>query len=474
MGVDVWGRGSHGGGGFGSYKAISHIAPDSLGLSVALFGQAWTWESEQDKAGWTWDAWWNYERKLWLGSKSEPISVPEVPPRPGEPECVHGPFLPISSFFRGYPPPDPAHLAFHSSFCPGVGRAWFVEGVKVMQSDKGWTDIDKQCSLGDMAWPNPSLAREEGDMIDELPDATSVLCMDDAWNGGSSLRLSIFSKGFHDEEAVFRCFWLPVQSLSINSKRSYEASIIYKLEATVKADIDLGFSVKPVSALDDPCINITDIISPISLPNGWTRLSIQFSLDIIEENDECGINATVAIGLVIGIALEIPTQSFSCSILVGQLNVFACPPPKATTYQRSIIWADFSPQSKADSSDRLSGVLRWDTAVCLAASAVIDVTLPDDPIPVWTLDSSDRWFPSYLYFNIYLQVHSPGGCVAGPDNAAWIGTTGLDGKNNEFVVDVPLPEGSTIGRPVRLYVQGVTDRGEVLPWQQSVFVDVNR
>lgn len=54
VGVDVWGRGSHGGGGFGSYKAINHIDPQFLGLSVALFGQAWTWETEQDKGDFTW------------------------------------------------------------------------------------------------------------------------------------------------------------------------------------------------------------------------------------------------------------------------------------------------------------------------------------------------------------------------------------------------------------------------------------
>ena len=48
IGVDVWGRGSHGGGGFGICRAISHIDPEFLGLSVALFGHAWTWESEQD------------------------------------------------------------------------------------------------------------------------------------------------------------------------------------------------------------------------------------------------------------------------------------------------------------------------------------------------------------------------------------------------------------------------------------------
>ncbi|THU86762.1 hypothetical protein K435DRAFT_867947 [Dendrothele bispora CBS 962.96] len=58
MGIDVWGRGLHGAGSFRSfrsYRALQHISPSSLGLSVAIFGHAWTWESEHDRDEWTWE-----------------------------------------------------------------------------------------------------------------------------------------------------------------------------------------------------------------------------------------------------------------------------------------------------------------------------------------------------------------------------------------------------------------------------------
>ena len=62
VGIDVWGRGSHGGGGFGAYRALSHIADASraagshagsntgtgTALSTAIFGPAWTWEDGED------------------------------------------------------------------------------------------------------------------------------------------------------------------------------------------------------------------------------------------------------------------------------------------------------------------------------------------------------------------------------------------------------------------------------------------
>jgi len=121
MGIDVWGRGSHGGGGLGSYKALTHISPESLGLSVAIFGQAWSWESEQDKEGWCWDHWWEFDTRLWVGPVSGTVEVPEAPKRKGEPDCVHGPFLPITTFFPRRPPPDPSDLRFHTTFCPGTG-----------------------------------------------------------------------------------------------------------------------------------------------------------------------------------------------------------------------------------------------------------------------------------------------------------------------------------------------------------------
>ena len=115
MGVDDWGRGTHGRGGFGSYKAISHISQKTLGPSVALFWSGVDLESEQDKPGWTWEQWWAYESKLWVGPISGTVEVPEVP---------HGSFLSIASFFPLHPPPEPSQLSFHTFFCPGSDLTW--------------------------------------------------------------------------------------------------------------------------------------------------------------------------------------------------------------------------------------------------------------------------------------------------------------------------------------------------------------
>jgi mannosyl-glycoprotein endo-beta-N-acetylglucosaminidase len=56
-----------------------------------------------------------------------------------------------------------------------------------------------------------------------------------------------------------------------------------------------------------------------------------------------------------------------------------------------------------------------------------------------------------------------------------MGTTGLDGRPNRFYVDWGvLPDAIKGMVDIRFYVQGVTDRGEVMEWEQCVFVDVSR
>jgi len=473
VGVDVWGRGCHGGGGFGSYKAISHVDPQSTGLSVALFGQAWTWESEQDKPGWTWESWWDYERKLWTGSKTEAIHVPEVPPRKGEPECLHGPFLPISSFFTRNHPPNPKDLAFHTTFCPGVGRSWFVQGRKVLQTENGWTDIDKQCSMGDLLWPSPSLAWEGEEWVDDLPWASSCICLDDSWNGGSCVRLKVSSPGSTEENAHFRCIWLPVQSLAITLGQEYEARAVYKIESNAETDVDLGLSVKVLSGLTGHSMHITDVISHEDLPGGWTQLAIRFSLTADpEELVTTSLDISVAIGLITGIAPDDPAKPFAFSILLGQLNVFPSTPPGVATHISFMAWADFQHTPPDTSDRRVSGILTWDTVITLAPLTTIGVISPEDPVPVWKLGISDHYFPTFLYCNIYAQVHSPDGHVAGPENALWIGTTGLDGRDGRFAVNLPVSSEAGEAKAVRLYIQGVNDRGEVLPWNQCVFVDI--
>ncbi|MBW0464678.1 hypothetical protein O181_004393 [Austropuccinia psidii MF-1] len=74
FGVDVFGRGCPFGGGFSSWKAASQSLQS--GFSVALFAQAWTWESHHlhpDRSDSTeghpnwWKRWWRDERYFWSG-----------------------------------------------------------------------------------------------------------------------------------------------------------------------------------------------------------------------------------------------------------------------------------------------------------------------------------------------------------------------------------------------------------------------
>ena len=472
IGVDVWGRGSHGGGGFGSYKAIEHIDPESLGLSVALFGQAWTWESRQDDEGWTWEKFWAYENKLWLGPlvKDEHVDVPEPTLRQGEAPClVHGKSRPIASFFSKAPAPNPYDLPFHTSFGVGVGRAWFVNGLKVLQTEKGWTDIDKQGTLGNMVWPRPSLAWEGDERSEPIPDASSSLNLEDAWNGGNSLRLAISGPGSDAEDPFFRCAWLPVQSIAITSRRSYEAHAVYKTDSGSGVDFDLGLSVKLLSPNAQQTVEIKPISSGhANLANGWATLSIQFDLPVYHTGD-----VLAAIGLVIGFATEDPTEPYEFSVTLGQINIFPTPATQVLPHQPRIIWADFNRISNLHPNERFSGMLTWEVAAVFPALTPINLASPEDPNPAWIIDNSNEWFPAFMYFNIYVLVHSSTGTVSSPETATFIGTTGLDGEARRFFVDPNcLPGDAADARGIRFLVQGVTDRGDVLKWDQCVFVDV--
>lgn len=468
MGVDVWGRGSHGGGGFGSYKAITHIAPDSLGLSVSLFGQGWTWESEQDKPGWNWDKWWEYESKLWVGPVSGELEVPEAPRRKGEPECPHGPFQPLASFFPRNPPPDPLVLPFHTTFCPGVGRAWFVNGVRVNQTRNGWTNVNKQCSVGDLVWPKAPAKWELGERDDPVPAVLPTIYFEDAWNGGSSLSLRLLSPGSEAEDAIYRCIWVPIQSLAISTGKHYEATLCYKMPNLEQVELDLGLSAK--LADDSALLQVTPIaIADSELPGGWSKLSIQL---FVPKGHAAPAHIEVALGLVVAIVAEDPSQALDVTILVGQMNVYAVPPQNAAVHTPTILWANFVPPTSKDAPGNLS----WDVGVSFPPLSNINITSPDDPISAWTVHPSNKWFPEYMYFNIYALMHDADGNVGQPEDALWIGTTGLDGVKNSFaVVPQELPFWSQLidkkTSNVRFYVRGVTDRGVVLGWDKCVFVD---
>ncbi|KAF9558384.1 glycoside hydrolase family 85 protein [Agrocybe pediades] len=476
IGVDVWGRGSHGGGGYGLYKAMEHIAPRSSGLSVALFGQAWTWESEQDKQGWIWDNWWAYEMKLWIGPPGGDVPVPESKPKRGEPECSHGEFTPISSFFTPLSPPDPFDARFSTSFCPGTGLAWFVEGTKVYESQSGWTDVGKQTSVGNLLWPNPTLFWDDA-RTDDLPTASSAFCFDDAWTGGNSIRVSISLPGSEDELAAYRPLWLPVQSLHITREKIYEATFIYKLDNDSTSGLDLEFALgfKPVvreaGQQPDPDVEWNVISSATTdLHNGWTKLHTIFNTTT-SNGGTSPCPTDMAAGLVVAIVAEEPTQPAKLSFLLGQLNVFAHVPPAFKEEEAVILWADMTPSASGTSS-RFEGTLSWDVFAELP-QAKIELSGQDDPKATWNGQPTLPWFPSFLYFNIYARLMNNDSDAKKDEKPVWIGTSGWDGQRNGFDVRPEnLPFSVPRGGKVRFFVQGVNDCGEVMKWDNCAFVDV--
>ena len=472
MGVDVWGRGTYGGGGLGCHKAISCISPEKLGLSVALFGQAWTWESEQDKPGWTWERWWAYESKLWVGPISGTVEVSAAPQNGSK--HLHEPFLPIASFFPRHPPPEPSQLSFHTTFCPGSGTAWFVEGVKVFQIQSGWTDVEKQTSVGDMIWPCPKLYWDD-DREDEVPKALSCFYMDDAWNGGNSIRISISCPGSEEATAAYRILWLPIQSLHLIAQRSYEAHAIYKLEPNHSQDLETEFalSVKslPGSQEDDLVLNIVST-SSIELTGGWTKLTIQFNLSGNE------LQLTAAIGLVIAIVTENPTEPLQLPFLLGQLSVSPHVPFTFTEEDPLVLWADFTPTPA--SSERPTapflGTLSWEVTTSFPIVTQSIIKSPEDPLPAWNIQPTIDWFPSFLYFNIYAQPFTDKWNVGTVDKAIWIGTSGSDGQCHGFDIlpeNLPFAVDNPATTKIRFYIQGVNDCGEVLKWEKCAYVDVS-
>ena len=465
MGVDVWGRNQYGDGGFGTYRALTQIAPRGLDLSVALFGPAWTWETTEGTPDWTWHSWWKYERKLWLGPE-DPTEVVPVPPmsemslrkqafEPGVP--LPGPFLPIVSYFENFSPPNPLDLPFVTLFSPGIGFRWFVNGKEVMNShERGWADVQKQTSLGNLIWPRPIPLWEEGGGSGAIPLGSTSLDFTDAWLGGSSVKVTLRFPG--DEEAYFRHVWLPLQSVPVYPGQSYDVSFIYKTNAP---GLDLETAITVRSPWEFELTGATTV----ELESGWTELHVHFVLPT-DRADATEVRSVL--GVVFGFATEDPSQPCELPINIGLLSMYPSPPrppSKLVHHKPRALWANY-----------LESLLTWEVA------AYFD-PIPDEDLEPRPQDRTElRWeitpavttYPRFMFFNVYVEARSTVGFYRGPEHAVFVGTTGWDGRENRFYVeDTMLPEGLKTGSgvDVRFYVQGVTNRGEVLSWVDGVFVE---
>ena len=465
MGVDVWGRNQYGDGGFGTYRAITQISPQGLGLSVALFGQGWTWETTEGEPNWTWYNWWKYDRKLWLGPE-DPKEIVPVPPMSDmslkkqafNPEIpLPGQFTPIVSYFKNLSPPNPLDLPFVTFFSPGIGFKWAVKGKDLMDAgEHGWTDVQKQTSLGNLVWPRPVPFWEEGGGSGEIPLGSTSLDFTDAWLGGSSLKVILRFSG--DEAAYFRHLWLPIQSISVYPDQSYDVSLIYKTDAP---DLDLEATLTVRSPHEFEYAEVTTV----ELENGWTELHVHF---VLPKGRATATEICSEVGIVLGFATEDPSQPCELPINIGMLSVYPSlprPPSKLVYHKPRVLWANY-----------LRNLLTWDVAAYFnpIPAKTIEPRPPDDTELKWQMSPADISYPKFMFFNVYVEVKSTVGFYRGPEHATFVGTTGWDGRENRFQVeDGMLPKGLRTGSgvDVRFYIQGVTDRGEVLAWIDGAFVE---
>lgn len=456
-GVDVWpGRGQYGGSGFCCYRAITYTSPQ--GCSTALFAPGWTWENETKDAEQNWNVWWDNERKMWLG----PLKPGEIITVPDSPE---GPFKPMTAFFQDLPHPDPIGFTFHTHFSPGVGYSWFVEGKKVLETKKGWTDIDKQSSIGNLVWPWPTPSWHGVEQEDAVPTASTDLDMTDGYNGGNTLKLTLAYAGRESQDTP-KTIWLPIQSLTVTTQRSFEARVVYKTTTDHDVDLSPRIDVQSLTKEDNDTLIFT-IGQPIvsDLPHGWTQQTINFTSESTKNI------ASVAIGLLVDVN---PAAKVTFTLSLGLLAVYPTPPPQLVSVGTpSITGATFTPSPHGTTA--FEGVLAWDTA---STFTPIDVRARDSEsdkestIPAWLLHDTPAYrFPTFVYFNLYAAPLDRS-ADADPANAVFIGTTGQDGRANRFYVEPAcLPTGWDKWAGTRFYVQGVTDRGEVLPWDKCATVE---
>ena len=402
---------------------------------------------------------------LWLGPEDPEGTVPvpsmsemSLKKQAFNPEVpLPGVFTPIVSYFVNLSPPNPFDLPFLTFFSPGIGFKWFVKGKELMDThESGWTDVQKQTSLGNLVWPSPSPAWEEGGGCGDIPLGSTSLDFTDAWLGGSSVKVTLRFSG--DEGAYFRHVWLPLQSIPVYPGQSYDASLTYKTDAP-NLDLEAGLAVRYSHELE-----LTEATT-VELENGWTELRVHF----VPPKDRVGTpEVTCVVGMVLGFATEDPSQSCELPINVGMVSVYPSPPrppSKLVHHKPRVLWANY-----------LENLLTWEVASYFdpIPGGTIQPQPPDSTDLKWEISPAGTAYPQFAFFNVYVETLSTGVCFRGPDHGSFIGTTGWDGRENRFYVeDTMLPEELKTGSGVnvRFYIQGVTDRGEILSWADGAFVE---
>ncbi|SCZ98447.1 BZ3500_MvSof-1268-A1-R1_Chr7-1g09141 [Microbotryum saponariae] len=325
FGLDVWGRGQFGGGGFASWIALDlldRVTKSSLhkvsagtspnaAYSVAIFAPGWTVESLghdlTNPKGYS--EWFADEAHLWIGTSRLPDAPTPLAPvgkreetasvapaaidnanRTAQLTCLASALStslldqiskPLSNYARDQnrPPPN-LNGSFWTCFSRGSGHGFFIDGKKKAAWDKGWTDLN-------MTFPFPCLAipsTQEGIKTD--------LVEDEAWFGSCALSI---------ESTRSETIQVPISATDIPLFKVHGARMkfIWKESSALQAELGLF---------------ATDAHGPLRLGDlksseeagGWHAVSAQIESDVDTRVTSCGV--------------EVPGGS---RILVGSISILA-------------------------------------------------------------------------------------------------------------------------------------------------------
>ncbi|GAA5920021.1 hypothetical protein JCM1841_000382 [Sporobolomyces salmonicolor] len=424
FGIDVFGRGSFGGGGFDSWRALDVIqaaplaplsAPPSS-FSTALFAPGWTVESSDLRHSLDTPAayarWWEDELYFWSnGPPTENVSLeaarmlkvrqeqrgiqraselaaalaynPLVPlpfRRPVEPlnfDCtaplpaLPGSFRPLCSALPSPRPPPSHNSTFYTNFAGGSGHAFFVEGEKTFSSEKGWTDVD-------FAFPFPSYVFQQ-----PVGGVKAELVEDDAWEGPRALKL-VVAEGVGAKGTTT----IPLTALNmpVRPGQAFDASVVWKaLGGDIEVVPDLHHTLLPAASSPSPPPALPSQANPllssapdtIDLKHGWKRTSCAIRLDA-----DAGPNTTILQYRIV------VSGSPQATLLIGSLSV--CPTANATLPPPIVANLKYDgPFSR----------LRWD---------VVRGVPPILRAPRSAASSSSSWtdpatWSSFVHFHVYLR-----------------------------------------------------------------------
>jgi hypothetical protein len=265
FGIDVYGRGSYGGGGFQTWRAIEEVVklkdPETgAGLSVALFAPGWTVESEHLKHSLAtkeeYARWFDDEMYLWSNGPETP-SVPAelarmrklyqdeagarrarqlaerlrrnpriplsfrapIEPRDFDLKSVTGPspvHRSISSFPTTPRAPPTLNEIYYTNFSSGTGHSFHIEGREVENSGTGFTDVDYTFPFPSLIFRKPT----KGVKVSFTEELGQV------WEGERSIKVEVDSNSF-SEKIEFDV--LAIDFPILEDDRLFHIKVVYKL-----------------------------------------------------------------------------------------------------------------------------------------------------------------------------------------------------------------------------------------------------